>query len=138
MAKFLLLAFRNVFRNRRRTLMTLLMVGGGVAGLLLVGGFFRSLQFTSLNTIAYADLDHRQLSRATSLVAVGQQLSISVGVAIGALVVDITLRQRGHAAITAADFQPAFVAVAAIAGCACLVFRRMPADAGGALGAKGD
>ena len=40
MGKFLLLAFRNVFRNRRRTLMTLLMVGGGVAGLLLVGGYF--------------------------------------------------------------------------------------------------
>ncbi|HWT65284.1 MAG TPA: ABC transporter permease [Terracidiphilus sp.] len=40
MFKFLLLAFRNVFRNRRRTVMTLLMVGGGVAGLLLVGGFF--------------------------------------------------------------------------------------------------
>jgi putative ABC transport system permease protein len=40
MLKFLLLAFRNVFRNRRRTIMTLLMVGGGVAGLLLVGGFF--------------------------------------------------------------------------------------------------
>ena len=40
MSKFLLLAFRNVFRNRRRTLMTLFMVGGGVAGLLLVGGFF--------------------------------------------------------------------------------------------------
>ncbi|HEY1580960.1 MAG TPA: ABC transporter permease [Terracidiphilus sp.] len=40
MTKFLLLAFRNVFRNRRRTIMTLLMVGGGVAGLLLVGGFF--------------------------------------------------------------------------------------------------
>ncbi len=40
MGKFLLLAFRNVFRNRRRTVMTLLMVGGGVAGLLLAGGFF--------------------------------------------------------------------------------------------------
>jgi putative ABC transport system permease protein len=40
MGKFLLLAFRNVFRNRRRTVMTLMMVGGGVAGLLLVGGFF--------------------------------------------------------------------------------------------------
>lgn len=40
MGKFLLLALRNVFRNRRRTVMTLLMVGGGVAGLLLVGGFF--------------------------------------------------------------------------------------------------
>jgi putative ABC transport system permease protein len=40
MSKFLLLAFRNVFRNRRRTVMTLLMVGGGVTGLLLSGGFF--------------------------------------------------------------------------------------------------
>ncbi len=40
MAKFLLLAFRNIFRNRRRTLMTLLMVGGGVTGLLLAGGYF--------------------------------------------------------------------------------------------------
>ncbi|WP_420237488.1 ABC transporter permease [Telmatobacter bradus] len=40
MFKFLLLAFRNLFRNRRRTGMTLLMVGGGVTGLLLVGGFF--------------------------------------------------------------------------------------------------
>ena len=40
MGKFLLLAFRNVFRNRRRTVMTLLMVGGGVAGLLLAGGYF--------------------------------------------------------------------------------------------------
>jgi putative ABC transport system permease protein len=40
MNKFLLLAFRNIFRNRRRTVMTLSMVGGGVAGLLLAGGFF--------------------------------------------------------------------------------------------------
>src|SRR5215469_2673385 len=40
MFKFLLLSFRNVFRNRRRTAMTLVMVGGGVAGLLLVGGYF--------------------------------------------------------------------------------------------------
>jgi putative ABC transport system permease protein len=40
MGKFLLLAFRNVFRNRRRTVMTFMMVGGGVAGLLLAGGYF--------------------------------------------------------------------------------------------------
>ena len=40
MWKFSLLAFRNIFRNRRRTVMTLVMVGGGVAGLLLSGGFF--------------------------------------------------------------------------------------------------
>ena len=61
----------------------------------MVGGFFRSLEFTSLNTIAYADVDTR-MSRATSLVAVAQQLSLSVGVALGALAVELTVRVRGH------------------------------------------
>ena len=55
-----------------------------IVGVLIVSGFFRSLEFTSLNTIAYADVDNRRMSRATSLVAVAQQVSISVGVAIGA------------------------------------------------------
>jgi putative ABC transport system permease protein len=52
-SKFLLLAFRNVFRNRRRTVMTLLMVGGGVTGLLLAGGYFafmtRGLRESTIN-----------------------------------------------------------------------------------------
>ena len=73
------------------------------------------------------------MSRATSLVAVSQQVSISAGVAIGALAVDLTLRVRGHSVITAADFQPAFLTIAAIAGCAFFVFLRMPADAGAEL-----
>jgi putative ABC transport system permease protein len=64
MGKFLLLAFRNVFRNRRRTVMTLLMVGGGVAGLLLVGGFFafmfRGLRESTIRT----GLGHIQLFNA--------------------------------------------------------------------------
>ncbi len=98
--------------------------------ILIVGGFFRSLEFTSLNTIAYADIEHRLMSRATSLVAVGQQLSISVGVAVGALAVDMTLWWRGHDTITAADFQPAFLAIGLISACAAFVFARLPADAG--------
>ena len=104
-----------------------------IVGILIVGGFFRSLEFTSLNTIAYADVDNRRMSRATSLVAVSQQVSISAGVAIGALVVDLTLWARGHSTITAADFQPAFLTIAVIAGCAFFVFVRMPADAGAEL-----
>src|SRR5262245_65868160 len=77
-----------------------------MVGVLIVSGFFRSLEFTSLNTIAYADVDNRRMSRATSLVAVAQQVSISVGVAIGALAVDLTLWARGRDTITAADFRP--------------------------------
>ena len=74
------------------------------------------------------------MSRATSLVAVAQQVSISVGVA------HRRARGRSHVAvraatptITAADFQPAFIAIAAIAACAFFVFVRMPADAGAEL-----
>src|SRR5215471_8564423 len=100
-----------------------------IVGLLIVGGFFRSLEFTSLNTIAYADIDNRRMSRATSLVSVSQQVSISVGVAIGALAVDLTLWARGHSTITAADFQPAYLTIAVIAGCASFIFARMPANA---------
>jgi len=104
-----------------------------IVGILAVGGFFRSLEFTSLNTIAYADIDYRYMSRATSLVAVVQQVSIAVGVAIGALVVDLTLWARGHDTITAADFQPAYLTIAVISGCAVFVFARMPDEAGAEL-----
>jgi len=104
-----------------------------IVGVLIVGGFFRSLEFTSLNTIAYADVDNRRMSRATSLVAVAQQVSISVGVAIGALAVDVTLWARGRDTITAADFQPAYLTIAVIAGCASFIFARMPDDAGAEL-----
>ena len=47
-----------------------------IIGVLLIGGFFRSLQFTATNTIAYADVEPQRMSRATSLVSVAQQLSI--------------------------------------------------------------
>jgi EmrB/QacA subfamily drug resistance transporter len=98
--------------------------------LLAVGGFFRSLQFTSINTIAYADLDRERMSRATSLVSVAQQLSISSGVAIGALIVDLVSRYRAHPALTADDFSIAFYGVALIAASAALIFARLPRDAG--------
>jgi len=64
MRKFLLLAFRNVFRNRRRTVMTLLVVAGGVAGLLLVGGFF-SYMFQGLRESTIRNgLGHLQIFNA--------------------------------------------------------------------------
>jgi MFS family permease len=98
--------------------------------LLLVGGFFRSLQFTSINTIAYAEVDPARVSRATALVSVGQQLSISAGVAIGALAVETAVQFRGDGSLLAVDFPPAFLVVAAISGLSALIFARLPADAG--------
>ena len=64
MSKFLLLAFRNVFRNRRRTMMTLLVVAGGVTGLLLVGGFFSFMFFGLREQTIQNGLGHLQIYNA--------------------------------------------------------------------------
>jgi hypothetical protein len=104
--------------------------------ILLAGGFFRSLQFTSTNTIAYAEIDPPQMSRATTLTAVAQQLSLSTGVAVGALVVEITLRLSHGAAMSAADFPPAFLVVGALAATASLIFVRLAPDAGAELSGR--
>ncbi len=56
---------------------------------LLAGGFFRSLQMTSINTLSYADVPPAMLSRATSLTSMAQQLSQTAGVATAALLLHI-------------------------------------------------
>jgi EmrB/QacA subfamily drug resistance transporter len=104
--------------------------------LLLVGGFFRSLQFTSINTIAYAEVEQSRVGRATALVSVGQQLSLSAGVAFGALAVDLSARFRGHDVLTAGDFAPAFIAIAAVSALSIAVFARLPANAGSELAGR--
>jgi MFS family permease len=101
--------------------------------LLLVGGFFRSLQFTSINTLAYADVEPARISRATALVSVAQQLAISTGVALGALAVEITVRVHGNGPLQAYDFPPAFLAVAAISALSVFIFARLSPDAGAEL-----
>src|SRR5690606_19822335 len=42
--------------------------------ILIAGGFFRSLQFTAVNTLTFADLDASAMSRASSFSAMAQQL----------------------------------------------------------------
>lgn len=98
--------------------------------LLLVGGFFRSLQFTAINTIAYAEVEPHRVSRATALVSVAQQLAISSGVAVGALAAELSVRFRDSGPLAAADFPPAFLTVAAISALSMLIFMRLSPDAG--------
>jgi MFS family permease len=101
-----------------------------MVAILLTGGFFRSLQFTSINTIAYAELEPRQLSKATAMVSAAQQLSLSTGVAVGALIVEITLRLKHADAMGASDFPPAFLVVSLLSASAGLIFLRLRPDAG--------
>ena len=101
-----------------------------IFGVLLVGGFFRSLQFTALNGLAFAEVDSRRMSHATSISAVGQQISAALGVAIGAAVLEITRSMRGDMAVLPGDFVPAFLVLAVI-GLLCIpVYARMAPGAG--------
>ena len=101
-----------------------------IVGVLLTGGFFRSLQFTALNALAYADVPPERMSRATSLYSVAQQVSLAMGVAVGAFVVEMQRFARPDEMIHATDFVPAFLVVGAISLTAALFYRRLPHDAG--------
>lgn len=101
-----------------------------MVGVLLVGGFFRSLQFTAVNALAYAEVPAARMSRATALAAVGQQVSLATGVAVGALTVELAVRYHGQATIMASDFPPGFLLVGLVAVSSALIFWRLPPDAG--------
>jgi EmrB/QacA subfamily drug resistance transporter len=98
--------------------------------ILVVGGFFRSLEFTAINTVAYAEVDPARMSRATTLVSVNQQLAISAGVAVAAACVEATMLWHGASELTARDFWPAFIVVGVIAAVSAWSFYKLPADAG--------
>ena len=97
---------------------------------LLVGGFFRSLQFTSLNAVAYADIPPELMSRATALVAVAQQLFVSAGVAVGAFAIEVARWWRGDTELAPTDFSFAFLVIAVLSGAASLMHLRLRPDAG--------
>jgi EmrB/QacA subfamily drug resistance transporter len=97
---------------------------------LLIGGFFRSLQFTALNTLAFADIDQARMSRASSLSSMGQQLSQSFGIGMAALLL-VGIRNLHHSThIQAADVSPTFWVVGVTTLLGLFFFLRLPRDAG--------
>jgi EmrB/QacA subfamily drug resistance transporter len=98
--------------------------------ILFVGGFFRSLQFTCINAITYAEVEQPEMSQATSLSSVAQQLSLSLGITVGAAALQLTLNARGAQQLTIPDFWPAFIVVGLIAGSSLFSFLRLSSDAG--------
>ncbi|MBB3949610.1 MFS transporter [Aureimonas jatrophae] len=98
--------------------------------LLLIGGFFRSLFFTSTNVLAFADVPTLRTGDATSMVAAFQQVAIAGGVAMAGAILEagILLNGTGHATLW--DFQVAFFAVGLVTIFAAFPFRHLPDEAG--------
>jgi EmrB/QacA subfamily drug resistance transporter len=103
-------------------------------GVLFAGGFLRSLEFTSINAIAYAEIEQPQMSAAVSFTSAAQQLSLSVGVAAGALALQgFAHLSPGAPVLALQNFKWAFVTMAVFSASAAAVFAALPADAGDEL-----
>lgn len=100
---------------------------------LLVGGLLRSLQFTSLNSIAYADVTSQEVGRANGLYTVAQQLSLALGVAVAALTLEASQFSRGAETLGRSDFSVAFFVVALVGAISTVFFVRLPRAAGANL-----
>lgn len=100
--------------------------------LIFIGGLVRSMFFTGVNAFAYAEISPQDTSKATPIVAVAQQLSVALGVALagGVLELQTLLHDRP---LDLADFHVAFFVVATISALAAVAFIRLPPDAGSAV-----
>jgi EmrB/QacA subfamily drug resistance transporter len=98
-----------------------------LAGLLIVLGFFRSLQYTALSSLGYADLAGPTISPGSSLASVMQQLSQSFGIAISATLLALFAGASG--APRQGDFASVFLVMVVFPLAALLWFARLaPGD----------
>jgi len=105
-------------------------------GVLIAGGFFRSLQFTSFNTIAFADIRQHRMADATGFYSTMQQVSLTLGVVTAAAVLEASMGAAGHATPRAGDFSVSFLAVSAVMALSVPVVARLPRDAGAVLSGR--
>jgi MFS family permease len=100
--------------------------------ILAIGGYFRSLQFTALNSMVYADIPAAQMSAGTSLSSMVQQLTNGLGIALAAIAVHVfhVLRGGSDAPFVPADFHAALLVVAGLSLASIPFFWRMHPSAG--------
>ena len=97
--------------------------------ILLTGGFFRSLQFTAYNSVAYADVPRERMSAATSLYATIQLISLTMGVTVSAAVIDMAMQLWNHPHPGVPEFAAAFAVVGVISLVAAPAALLMPRNA---------
>lgn len=96
-------------------------------------GFVRSLQFTSLNALGFSDLPPELAGAGAAVSAVGQQLSVALGVALAATL--LLVLGGGHPVL--ADFRWTFAIVALLPMASVLIFSRMKPEDGNAVSGHG-
>lgn len=69
-----------------------------IVAILFFHGAFRSMEFTCLTTLAFAEIEPSRMSRANGFLSAVMQLSAGMGVAVGAITLRLVAHARGHSA----------------------------------------
>ncbi|WP_196209231.1 MFS transporter [Citrobacter sp. Res13-Sevr-PEB04-36] len=106
---------------------------------LYLGGVFRSIQFTGVSTLAFADVPAPQMSYANTLFSTATQLAVGLGIslaAIGIRIGDKVSEWLTLGNVPGISFRLAFVAIAIICLIGMVDTLRLTRDAGGAVSNK--
>ncbi|KAA0698046.1 MFS transporter [Neorhizobium sp. P12A] len=101
---------------------------------IMLGGVFRALEFTSINTLAFAEVSETEMSHATTLSQMAQRISQSVGVATAASLLQFF--SPTSTALTNHAFLISFLIVALVSASSCLSFFQLPTGAGDVLAGR--
>ena len=104
-----------------------------IYGVLFITGMARSMNFTSLTTLAFADISAEQRSGASALATMLQQLAMSMGVAFAAFALNVSQTLRDAPTLELSDFRYAWFAIAALMAVAAAGSWRLAHDAGAAI-----
>lgn len=138
------------FGYRRVLLSNTLAIGGSIALYSLIGpgssvllivtisaifGYCSSLQFTSMNTLVYADIKEESTGMASTILSSVQQLAISFGVAGASLLTALFIPDRFHASPgeLLRGLHLAFLILGALTVLSALLFRQLKPGDGDAM-----
>jgi MFS family permease len=95
-------------------------------------GFFSSLQYTSMNTLVFADIDEEQASSASTIASTMQQMAISFGIAVASLAAAFFVPDRFHSTSDELiqGIHKAFFVLGALTVVSTLIFRELKASDG--------
>lgn len=107
--------------------------------ILYLGGVFRSIQFTGVSTLAFADVPSPQMSYANTLLSTATQLAVGLGITLGAIGIrlgELVSRWFSLESLPGVSFRLAFVWIALICLVGLIDTLRLARQAGAAVSEK--
>ena len=99
-------------------------------GALFFAGATRSLQFTALNTLAFADIVAADRATSATLSSVTQQIALLLGVALSVAMIRVSETTRGAEATELVDLRLALFGMALVGATSALCFLALSPEAG--------